>query len=282
MSTNGLKIKKWKKTHKELLKFIENENTVTGDEIRDWIAKCIVYFTEIGVQPHITDFFLSRLEFHKEKSGKKNFILYNPAGFNDEEDNYEYETGIGPFIFSSNERGYIVKNGINRLENKQADRTRMTPILVAFKVAENILNNYEEEERIIPSNLLTEFNTEKTQGIYLAIQGIQNAYEKKDSKNILASVITTTSLVFNLIPELASVKDIGPKIKKAYETEKIYKKYNLNREILWGINNSRIIRNYDIHNPKNENHTTLQEALGYCHLLVLLISSLLASGEIKL
>lgn len=281
MDKNILKIKRWKITHKKLLKFIENNNSVSGDEIRDWIAQCIVYFTEVGVKPNIIDFFLSRLEYRKEKVGKK--ILHIAYSNEDEDDKYEFETGIGPFVFDSYSGKYIVTDTVNRLiGQKQVNRTKMTPILVAFKVAENIFNNYEEEERIIPKSLLNEFMSEKTQGIYLAMESIQTSYEKKNSKNILASIVTTTSLILGLIPELDNIKDIGPKIKKTYETEAIYKKYNLNREVLWSLNNSRIIRNYDIHNPKKSNHTTFYEAVGYCHLLILFISSLLASGKVKI
>lgn len=286
MSNKILKIKKWKQTHKELLKFIENNNIVTDDQIRDWIAKCIVYFTEIGVQPNIIDYFLSKIEYHKEKAGKKLSYLITPGIYNneDEEDKYKYETGIGPFTFSSASGGYIVKDGVNRLElePKQVDRTKMTPILVAFKVAENIIENYEEEERIIPKTLLKEFNTERTQGIHLSMKSIQNAYSKRNIENILAALITTTNLTCELIPELDQIRDLGPKLKKIYETKSIYDKYNINREIVWALNNSRIIRNYNIHNPKKENHTTLYEAVGFCHLLVLFLTSMLSSGEIKL
>jgi hypothetical protein len=176
-----------------------------------------------------------------------------------------------------------MKDVVNRfIGSKQFDRTRMTPILVSFKVAENIINNYEEEERIIPKTLLKEFNTEKTQDIYVSLNSVQSSYEKRSSKNILTPVITTTELICKLIPELKNKPQIKDKLNKIYSEETILKKYNIDKEIVWALNNSRIIRNYDIHNPKKDNHTTLYEAVGYCHLLVLFISSLLASGEIKL
>ncbi len=90
-------------------------------------------------------------------------------------------------------------------------------------------------------------------------------------------------MICNLIPEIQKLdKKIGFKINKLYEDKEIRYKYNLNKEVLWALNNARIIRNIDIHPSRRLNDTTLHEAIGYCHILVLFISSLLASGKIKI
>ncbi|MDB5260491.1 MAG: hypothetical protein JWN37_722 [Candidatus Nomurabacteria bacterium] len=281
MEENLLKIEKWRKTHKQLLGFIETDNTLTGDQIRNWIAQCIVYFTDIKMSQNIIDYFLSKLEYRKERGDKKRFYMEISGHGIDEEEKYEYDTGIGPFSWSTYSGGYLVTDS-NRLTQKQVDRTRMTPILVAFQVAENIINNYEESERIIPKVLLNQFNTEETQSIYIGLENIQNSYEKRNIKDILASAVTTTELICSLIAEISAIKNIGAKIKRIYETESIYKKYNMNQEVVWALNNSRIIRNYDIHKPEKINYTTLYEAVSYVHILVLFINSILVSGEIKL
>lgn len=289
MDKDILKIKKWRKTHEELLKFINDNNICTGDEIRTWIAQSIVHFTEVGVPQNIVDYFLSKLDYYKEKDGKKS-QLDNPVYFSgtypqyNDEDKYYYKTGIGPFVFDKSANGYVVKDTVNRLiDSKQVDRTKMTPVLVAFKVAENIIDNYEESERVIPKILINEFNKEGTQGIYTTMQDVQNSYEKRNAKDILVPLITLTELICNLIPEIKELdKKISFKINKLYEDKGLRDKYHLNTEVLWALNNARIIRNCDIHNPETLNGTTLYEAVGYCHILVLFISSLLASGEIKL
>ena len=88
MDKNILKIKKWRKTHKELLKFIESDNARTGDEIRNWIAQCIVYFTEVNVPQNIIDYFLSKLDYHKERGSKKlNYVTVPGTYHKDDEDN---------------------------------------------------------------------------------------------------------------------------------------------------------------------------------------------------
>lgn len=294
MDKDILKIQKWRKTHKKLLEFIESDTVRSGDDIRGWIAESIVYFTEVGVTQNIVDYFLSRLEYYKEKDGKKYFIDSDVMvpGLNlkfqqDDEDKYYYKVGIGPFTFDKNAGGYVVKDVINRLlvDSKQVDRTKMTPILVAFKVAENILDNYEESERIIPKILIDEFNREQTQGIYIAMQDIQSSYEKRNAKDILIPLITLTDLICSLIPEIQKLPPktgLGVKITKLYEDKDLRTKYSLDKEVLWALNNARIVRNCDIHKPETLNETTLYESVGYSHVLVLFISSLLASGKIKL
>jgi hypothetical protein len=280
MSKKDLKIKRWRVTHKKLFEFLDRK-IATGNEIRDWVADCVVYFSEVNIQENIINNFINKLDYYEVKKVEDKNNLQTDYIFNihkEEKDNLI--SGIGPF--PSVENGYVITFNNNRLSPKYADKTQMTIIFIAFKVAERILDNYEEEETIVPNYILEEFNTEKTQDIYLSLKSIQTAYEKRSSKNIVTPIVTTTELVCKLIPELVNKRDISEKLNKIYSDEKILKKYMINKEIVWALNNSRIIRNYDIHYPKKENHTTLYEAVGYCHLLILFISSLLASGEIKL
>ncbi len=286
MDKDILKVQRWRKTHQELSDFLESDEVRTGDDIRTWIAQSIVHFTEVGVPQNIVDYFLSKLDYYKEKNGKK-FLLASDMFYvhnRDDDDKYHYKTGIGPFIFDENAGGYVVKDVVNRLiDSKKVDRTKMTPIFVAFKVAKNIIDNYEEGERVIPKSLINEFNKEETQGIYTTMQDVQNSYEKRNAKDILVPLITLTELICNLVPEIQVLdKKLNAKINKLYEDRDIRDKYHLNKEVLWALNNARIIRNIDIHKPETLNETTLYEAVGYCHMLVLFISSLLASGKIKL
>lgn len=278
MSKTALKIKGWRKTQKKLLGFIEGKKKATGDEIRAWIADCIVHFTEIKMEQNIVAYFLSKLEYSEKEVVKENFGSVTIPGPVPK----DTEISIGPFVFDyENGDGYIIKAS-HRLNIKTGGRTQMTPILVAFRVAENIISNYEESERLIPLTLINEFNTEKNQGIFIALKSVQNSYEKRNVENMLTPLITATDLVCDLVPEMSRLTNVSKKIKKFYETKSLHSKYNINKEILWALNNARIIRNFDIHNPQKENHTTLYEAVGYSHILVLFINSLLASGKIVL
>lgn len=156
----------------------------------------------------------------------------------------------------------------------------MTQIKVAFNVAKNIIDNYEYDERIIPKTIMNEFDNEKNQNMLITLKSIQNFYEKGDKKGLMTSLVTATDLLLKLIPEVAKFK-INKKLSTIYDDKVLQEKYALNKEVIWSLNNSRIIRNEDIHNPLEENNTTLLEAVGYAHMLVLLISSTMASGKLK-
>ncbi len=276
MTTQITQIEKWNNRQRELLKFLGTTEPVRGNIIREWIAECIVHFTEVNVPQNIIAYFLTKMEHISIKGKKKLKTIY----FQDDDEEEEKESFIGPFEFVGN--GYLITSG-NILTGKQGGHVKMTPILVAFRVAQNLIDTYKDQNNIIPKILITELEKYKdTKSLSLSLSTIQTAFEKDDIDSMLISIITSTDLILSLIPELSSTKDLKPKIQTAHDSKTIYGKYSMDPEILWSINNSRIIRNYKIHKPIKTNHTTTYEAVGYAHLLHLLISSILSSGELKL
>lgn len=279
MQKNILKINRWKETQKRLFDFIQTDQFVTGEQIRNWIADCIVFFSELKMENYIVEFFLSKLDFvEKQTTMKRNSWEFNPAGLPLNEIYIDHIT-IGPFTWS--ERGYSITDD-NRLTGTRGGRPQLTPIIVAFKIAEHIVENYEDEERVIPKTILNQFENLGNKAIYLSLKGIQDSYNSKDTKGMLSSLITATDLICGLIPELKGKNEIKKKLDKIYSDATILSRYTINNEYIWALNNSRLVRNCEEHNPKIENHTTLFECVSYCHILVLFTSSLIASGEILL
>lgn len=276
MSIKTLQIKKWNDTQKKLLKFLENTEPVTGSVIRVWIANCIVHFTEVNVPQNIVAYFLTKMEHVSVKGIKIPDVTYPTNRAYEEEE----ESFIGPFEFVGN--GYITNQG-NRLTGKSGGVVKMTPILVAFKVAQNLIDTYKNQNNIVPKILVTELEKyNETKGLSLSLNAIQVAFETDDIDSMLTPIVTSTDLILKQIPELSSQKDLKPKIQNAHDNRSIYEKYSMDPEILWSMNNSRIIRNYNIHKPIKNNGTTGYEAVGYTHLLCLLISSILSSGKLNL
>lgn len=269
MHPNSLNLIRLKDTQNRLSNFLEADSYITGDEIRQWISESVVHFTELNVPQNIIQFFLERLEYKDIKYDDNLSALMGPSGTH------------GPFVYRRG-FGYEIKKE-NRLSGKEGGSTKMTPILVAFKVAENLINRYEDTLMLVSQSLINELDRyNETKTISVSLSSVQTSYNERDSKNILAALISTTDSMLRLIPELSETKDIGPKIKKAYEVKEIYEKYSMSREILWSLNNARIIRNIDIHNPTKNNETPIFEAVSYSHLLILLIISMLSSGELCL
>jgi len=286
MNKDIQKFNEWRKMHKKLLSFVQRKELATGDQIRDWFAECVVYFTEINIGQSILEYFISGLKhWTREIKKNKDYLsarITMPAGltaFNDEKI-IEYDTGLGPWPFDPNAKGYVINNC--KKSDKSIDKTQTTFIKVAFKVAENLLKRYENQERIVQKSLINEFEKAEKSSISISLKEIQRSYEKRDPTNMLKALITTTDSVLKLIPELSKLNKLNKKLLKIYSEKTLREKYGINPEIIWSLNNSRIIRNQDSHEPLELNNTTLFEAVGYTHILILFINSILASGNLKL
>ncbi len=270
MLPDSLNIQRLRDTQKRLYNFLDTQGWINGDDIRQWISECVVHFTELNVPPNIIQIFLERLEY-RDIERESSFIsdFFEPSGTH------------GPFVYHEG-FGYKI-TAENRLTGKEGGKTKMTPIMVSFKVAENLILKYEDELRLIPLTLINVLtNYSETQSIGVSLSAVQSAYEVKDPKKMLVALISATDTILKLIPELSDGEDIFPKIRKAYETKDLYNKYSINREILWSLNNARIVRNIDMHAPNTDSETPIYEAVSYAHLLVLLTLSIFSSGNLNL
>lgn len=280
MNFEFLQIKKWNEKQVELLTFLDSDEPVIGEVIRHWIADCIVHFTEVNVPQNIVAHFLTKME-HVSIKGKKipnqDYLISSTFG---EIEEVEKESSIGPFVFVGN--GYLINSG-NRLTGKSGSRVKMTPVMVAFRVAQNIIDKYQEETRLVPRILINQLDEyAESKGIAVSLRTLQSSFEIKDTQTMLTSLISATELLLGLITELPKNNKLNKKLLKIYSDETLYKKYSINPEVIWSINNARIIRNIDMHVPSGGNETTLYEAVSYAHLLNLLIYSILSSGEVRL
>jgi hypothetical protein len=268
MIIDSLSIKRLQETQARLYSFLDTTSWISGDDIRQWISECVVHFTELNVPPNIIQFFLEKLDYTDIKNDGY-LVGIGPSGAH------------GPFVYHAG-FGYEISQE-NRLTGKTGGQTKMTPILVAFKVAENLINRQEDNLRLVPQSLIVELDRySETKTISVSLSAILASYAERDTKQILAALISTTDSLLKLIPELSDKTELGPRIRKAYETKEIHEKYSISREVLWSLNNARIIRNIDTHNPNTNNETPIFEAVSYTHLLVLLILSILSSGEVVL
>lgn len=251
-----------KETQGRLFKFVGEPGPFSGDEIGLWISDCVVHFSEVGVPSNIVQFFLERMEYREIKS------------------EYEYSKSYGPFIQTG--YGYQIPE-INRLLDDEGCHDKMMPLLTAFRVSENLISKRVDQARLVSIVLIDELKRySNTKAIGYSLEAVQNSYEKSDIKSMLAASISATEGLLNLIPELEVKKKIGEKFLLAYSEKEIRDKYSMKSEVLWSLNNARIIRNYDTHEPAVENETTIFECVSYIHILNLLVCSVLGSGELVL
>lgn len=262
MPPDSLQISKIKETQDRLFGFIGKDGPFSGDEIGLWISDCVVHFSEIGVPGHIIQFFLERMEYREMR------------------DDYERNNSYGPFMQTG--FGYQLPV-VNRLLDDEGCHDKMMPLLTAFRVAENLISKHVDQSRLVSLVLISELKRySNTKAIGYSLEAVQNSYEKRDTKSMLAASISATEGLLNLIPELDSKKKIGEKFLLANSEKQVRDKYSMKQELLWSLNNARIIRNYDTHEPAAENETTIFECASYIHILNLLVCSVLSSGELVL
>ena len=182
----------------------------------------------------------------------------------------------GVFKFSVWRQGYLLIDHGTSLDVSPFT----TPVLVALSVSRSIVDRLEDEERLVSNTLIKLFESEKHQPIKLALESVETNYQTRDACGMMSSLITATELICKLIPELENERKISKCLKQLFDDEKLLEKYKINQEIVWALNNARIIRNEEIVHLK-QGHTgtvSMYEAVGYAHLLLLFTNSLLASG----
>lgn len=267
MTIDTLKINKLSETQRRLYSFLDTKsNDISESDVQQWISECLVHFTEVGVPSNIISFFLEKID-HNDITN---------ANLPDLSESRKL------FIHTLYDEGYSI-NPKYRLSGQDDNHPVMNPFLVAFKVAENLIDSYEDTLHLVPQSLMRELDRyNETKTLSVSLSAIQSLYPERNTKGILVALVSATESLLKLIPELSDKNKLYPKIQKAYETKSIYEKYSMSREILWSLNNARIIRNTDIHEPDKTNETPMYEVVSYSHLLVLLILSILNSGEIAL
>lgn len=251
------------KTQNEIEDFFESiKNTFfTGRILRKEIVKAVVHFLDIKLDPTIVNLFISSTEFSRDKEGNANH---------------------GIFDFSVLGRGYTLKKiGINGDLNP-----KIVPLEIALKASRMMIDKFNEEERLISFSLMKSLTDDKFQILKSSLESIENKYQKKEWTGMMSPLVQATDQVLNLIPDdnLQKEKGLNEKLQKIFTTKELYIKYVAgNKDIIWALNNSRVIRNTIEHKKSEYGEVSLLriEVIGYVHLLILLINTLFASGEIK-
>ncbi len=268
----SLEIQENKKRLHRLKSFLDRSKFTEG-EIVEWVSDCVGLFSTIGVSEIIVQGFLRAFENHlvTEKTMTHKFTLpVDVSGIGD----------LRVFYFGPFER---FSGGSSYSKGLFNDKSFLY-LKVALKTSEDILNKIEDSERVIPKSLIDLFDGTSLENIKTTLEIVQSKYEDKDPRGMISPLITATQNILNLIPEVRSERKISKQILKLYDNPDLQKKYSLNKDVLWGMNTARIVRNEEVEHQKKEHEGVLNfvEIVGYTHLLVLSANSLFASGAINI
>lgn len=229
----------------------KKEQYLTKDEIVDWVSSCYELFTIVSVSEKIIENFITDtdLAVNKRTDGK-----------------------MGIFTLLD-----------NTIIWKKSDLPWFRTNL-AFKVAENKIRELVAEKKIVPQWLLdTLKSNEKLALVYTLLLAVENAYENNDSKALTTASNTLLEQVLNYDEDLKEKDKIGKKIQALVDNDKKRKKFGATKDLVCGLNNSKVIRNESVVHPKTDKiyNTPLLIATSYAYLVVMFLILSLNSGVIS-
>ncbi len=230
-----------------------------GPELREWIIRATTLFSVLKVEPHIVGLFLKGVSFKEEKE----------------------KHAHGAFVYGL--KGYSLKPSILKTPRNNQD---IIYLEIPLNIAKIAINNLEEEEKLIPSYIIKSLSYDKFQLLKISLELIEDKFQKKEWGDIMSPLVQALDQVLNLIPEKELQKENSAKAKleTIFVTKDLYTKYVAdNKDIIWSLNNSRVIRNTIEHKKEEYGNLPISqlEVVGYVHLLLILLSTIFASGNVN-
>ncbi|MBU3922679.1 hypothetical protein KJ684_00370 [Patescibacteria group bacterium] len=269
---NNIEYKQLEKRIKELENFLSGEKFLE-EEIFIWVAECVSFFTEIGVNDEIIRGFMNSFEYEKRE------IDSSIMSFGIGEDRLKIKIeSIGPFErYHSRSSSVVDHYSYGVIGEKKSHY-----IKIAFTAARAILKSGIEERRIIPISLIEELK-EGHRNISTILELLEDAYQRRDEQKMLNVANNLLDEILNLHPDL---KKFGNNTKKKLnilrKDSKIKKQFgNIDDDISKALDNNRIIRNKKSGHVKTplKYNVSLLVALSYAYLVVMFLEIVIINGD---
>jgi hypothetical protein len=226
-------------------------------EVTNWVGDCAALFTTIRVPDAIVQCFMET--FRPSPSNELGAVIE-----------------IGPF--KATRDGYKIQDGF-LYDTVHANAIY---IKVAFRTAANIIEELEEEESLVSSTLinLLQENT-ALNPITASLTALENNFQNRDAVGMTSNSIALLSSIFDLESTLKG-RDLSKQIALVRCNDTLQKKFGIEKDVLYAIDNSRLIRNYKV------SHKTLPipydiplaVSLGSAHLILMVLFMTMAAGEL--
>lgn len=231
--------------------FFENDSYII-DEIMEWSTKCIIMFELLNIEKGYINKFANRV---------------NPQ--------FKLNDGFGLYIGLDQVNPNLLQI-IERLPDREYD------IRLVFNMARKKLEIFEEEQKLVPKFIFNNLPaSQEFEVIKALLQSVEKSYTKKNPNELLSSSRTLMDEIFNLDSSLAG-KDLSNKIRFLNTNQQLSKKFGINKEFLFGLDNSRLIRNTKLQHPKKivSHEITFAIAVSCAFLVVTLLEFTIAAGEL--
>lgn len=289
---NKIEIEKYNKKLDELGKFFTIKNKFTAKEIIDWLAECVVIFSNIGVNQIIIEDFLRYFAFCEKEihvgEHKKRKTLWIPGDNNEDEvvKDYLRIKTFGPFTEELESKTDFLSKEESFVPTNSGDYTIKGKIYyskIAFSVAREILKNSMDDKRIVPVWLIDEFKRmNKYNNIVSSLEMIENKYQDRDIESLITNSITLLDSILDLDNDLKKIDSLGGKLAKLRDDKKKNKEFGVSFDLVVSLDNSRLIRNEKIiHKDKPLKYDIpFMVAASFTYLTLFFVETVILNGEI--
>lgn len=224
----------------------------TEDELMNWYIECLGLFEAIGLKENITDKF----------SMFFNTFLLQEGG----------ESSL--FNIVDHPRKYKTKTA----------SIHLLTIKITFSIAKKKLELTQEYEKIIPTFIIKFFETNQSYGhISTALASIDKSISEKNIESMMTSSNTLLDSILDYVADLKG-KKLGKKLRLLIQNNAdLCRKLGLEPEIIYALNNSRVIRNIELIHPRENIKQSVPYicAITYAYLVILLLKIMLALDYFK-
>jgi hypothetical protein len=228
------------------------------NDLMDWVTNCVVLFYELKLDTNVINGFIETFDSKK---------------------------------LSITNGGAFYQNDYNVFAYRYAYRGRMYFYEIAFRLANESINNIEEKSRLIPKWLIPELNNSgnsQLDTIAAVLEKLEESYQQKNATEITSSVITLLECILDLESTVKECSNnVSGKIEFLLnrENSSILRKFgekNQVKQILKNLDSSRVIRNLKIDHPQNikNSEVTLVSAALSATVIMVLLESVIVKGDL--
>ncbi len=267
----------------KLEKEINDKDEFYKKELIDWIVECTALFSQLKVNNEIIKRFIDVFDVRKigfeEETSEKARASTEPNSFS--HCNHSFTGGVNEIkdCYKMNESGKNSKN--------------IFYVNLAFTTARAIIENEEENERLVPKYLIeTLFKSGNYLHIISSLELIEDNYEERNSDGLITNTVTLLDSILNLDEDLRIIKNEGKKdrirsigLKLEFLEKNVIarQRFGVSHDIIKTLNNARVIRNVkNVHKKDSpiEFNTPFIVAMGFASITILFLEMTNATGEV--
>jgi hypothetical protein len=237
------------------LKLDNDGQTYTPSEIRIWVGECTSIFLVLNLPDTLVNKFLQSFDSK----------------------NIDYDNG-GAFMRLNGNPDYIYRTGF---------RDRLYYFDLVFKVAFEIVNQLEEQNRFVPKYLIELIRNIGNTTLESLLDELENAYTSLDGQKLITTANSIVDLLLDLQIVLKAKRNLGSKLTTLIDRSNSIIRSDFGDEsqimdIAIALNNSRVIRNTRMIHPHGILSTSISsaQAISYSSLVILFLEITLSTGKL--